>query len=110
MLQIIVRGFNHLWQGFQWIIAHLTKIATAWESIYSINPRALERIRDTQNRGAQVRKAIDAAAFTLETESISLGPASADDQDLPSLVTQAKQAMEEVQEHSPNVDSLKHVK
>ena len=70
------------------------------EELYAENPRALERIRNIQERGDLARRAIAAATNTLETRSISLGASITNDQDLLSLVTLAKQAIEELPETS----------
>ena len=74
------------------------------EELYADQPRALERISELREREAQARQVIESAVNTLETETISLGPAVKFDEELLSIVTLAKQAMVQVP-GSPGVEA-----
>ena len=66
------------------------------EELYADRPNTLKRISDLRERETQAQQEIEAAVNTLETETISLGPSVAYDEELLSMVTLAKQAMDEV--------------
>ena len=68
------------------------------EELYADRPKTLQRISELRERESQARQVIEAAVNTLETETISLGPAVKHDEELLSIVTLAKQAMDLVPE------------